>query len=115
MKAPDEIRLEETKKCEGYTNRQLRYNLIIYNFFKFLFSRTFMFIFYAVLISILYMFMTIPIENKLVSGLITHFILFIFVDPMISKYVGVDYTRKEIDILIEVNKEILEQRKNDSV
>ena len=113
MKTPDEIRLEETKKCEGYTTRQLRLNLIIYNFFKFLFSRTFMFIFYAVLIVIMSMFMIVPIEIIIFSGLISHFILFMVFDPLISKFVGADHTRKEIDILIEVNKQILKQRLNE--
>ena len=113
MKTPDEIRLEETKKCEGYTDRQLRFNLIIYNFFKFLFSRTFMFIFYATLIVIMSMFMMVPIEIRIFFGLISHFILFMIFDPLISKFVGVDYTKKEINILIQVNKEILKQRLNE--
>lgn len=110
MKDLEEIRLQEIEKCKSYTDKQIQYNILIYKFFRFMFSRTFMFLFYAVVIMILYMFLRVPIEIKIFSGIITHFIIFMLIDPIISNYVGANNTRKEINMLIKVNKQILQER-----
>lgn len=110
MKSPEQIRQQEIEKCKTYTDSQIKMNLKIYNLFKTLFSRPSIFVYYAILVFIISSLMTFPITIKIISGLITHFILFIVIDPVISKWSGVEDTKNEIDILISVNKEILKER-----
>lgn len=110
MKTNEQIRLDEIERCKSYSNRQIRANILIYNFFQFLFSRKFMFLFYAVPIVVISCYLTFPIEIKILSGIISHFILFMLIDPFVGSFLQIDYTVKEISILIDVNKQILKQR-----
>lgn len=110
MKTNEQIRLDEIERCKSYSNRQIRANILIYNFFQFLFSRKFMFLFYAAPIVVISCYLTFPIEIKILSGIISHFILFMLIDPFVGSFLQIDYTVKEISILIDVNKQILKQR-----
>lgn len=110
MKTEQQIRDEEKKSCEGYKTWQIRANLIIYKLFQFLFSRTFNFIFYAILIFGLMSLFPVSLEIKIFSGIITHFIMFILIEPIINKRLDIEHTVNEIRIVIEVNKEILKER-----
>jgi hypothetical protein len=69
-----------------------------------------MFLFYAALIVVISCYLTFPIEIKILSGIISHFILFMLIDPFVGSFLQIDYTVKEISILIDVNKQILKQR-----
>jgi hypothetical protein len=110
MKSPEEIRSREIEKCNNYTLREIKANIIFYKTFKFLFSRYFSFILYIFLITFVLTFFHIDLVLKIFTGVVTHFIIFIVIDPVINEITHFSDVQIELDILIEVNTEILKRR-----
>jgi len=113
MKSLEEIRKEESQKCETYTLSQIKMNIIFYNFVRLFFTKTSFFLFYIVIIYFLLSFYNIDLFSKLVIGGITHLILFLVVHPITSLICGTSNTVEEIDELIKVNKEFIKIKKGD--
>jgi hypothetical protein len=113
MKSLEEIRKEESQKCETYTLSQIKMNIIFYNFVRLFFTKIFFFLFYLGFIYLLLSFLNIDLTSKLIIGGITHFVCFVIAHPIISKFTETKDTVQEIDELIKVNKEFIKTKKGD--
>lgn len=113
MKTIEEIRKEESQKCENYTLKQLKMNIVFYNFVRIFFTKAFFFVAYIGILALILSFTNIDLSSKLLIGGITHFLLFVVFDPIIAKFSDTENTVEEIDELIKVNKEFIKTRKGD--
>lgn len=108
----DDIRNKELEKCNGYTLRQIKLNITLYKLVKFLFSKTFSFIWYAAIITLVSSLINTTLLSKLVIITISHFIMFVLINPILDKVLKTNDTLEELDILISVNKEAVKERKD---
>ena len=108
----DDIRNGELEKCKGYTLRQIKLDITLYKLVKFLFSKTFIFIWYAAIITLVSSLINTTLLSKLVIITISHFIMFVLINPILDKVLKTNETLEELDILISVNREVLKERKD---
>lgn len=112
MKTRNEIREKELEMSKNYTIREVKMSIKFYKTFRFLFSDAFSFLFsLAIFATVAY---TYDFNIAVCVGLlIVHPIFFFFVDKNLQKVFDTDKYRKEFDTLIEVNYEILENKKRE--
>ena len=110
MKTRNEIREKELELSKNYTSREVQMSINFYKFFKFLFSDTFSFLLsLAVFTTIAYIY---DFNMSVCIGLlIIHPIYYFVVDKNLKKVFSTEKTKKEIETLIELNYEILEDKK----
>jgi hypothetical protein len=112
MKTRNEIREKELEMSKNYTAREVKMSIKFYKAFRFLFSDVFSFLFsLAIFVTIAY---TYDFKMSVCFGLlIVHPIYFFFIDKNLEKLFNTSEYKKELDTLIEVNYEILENKKRE--
>jgi hypothetical protein len=113
MKTRNEIREKELEMSKNYTIREVKMSIKFYKAFRFLFSDAFSFLFsLGIFTAIAYSY---DFNMSVCIGLlIVHPIYFFFVDKNLQKVFNTDKYNKEFDTLIEVNYEILENKKREA-
>jgi hypothetical protein len=110
MKTLYEIAQQEIETTKNYTIREHKMNIVFYSVFKFLFSNLFSFLFIFIPLTIVASFYNFNLDVCL-GMLVVHPIIWFLVDRPLNKVFGWDERYKEISHLIEVNKEIIENKK----
>jgi hypothetical protein len=112
MKSLYQIKQEEVETTKNYSIREHKMNIAFYSVFKFLFSDTFSFLFIFLPLSVVAWFYDFNL-NVCLGMVLVHPIIYFFVDRPLHKYFGLDEKYKEISCLIDVNKEIIEDKKKE--
>lgn len=110
MESYNEMKRKEVESTKNFTIREFRLNIMIYSVFRFLFSDLFTFLFIFIplgFVAYYYDFRT-PV---VIAMLILHPFLFYGLNNPLNKLTGMDEHIKELDLLIEINKEILKEKK----
>ncbi len=112
MKTVYEIKQQEIEVTKNYTIREHKMNIVFYSVFKFLFSNLFSFIYIFIPLTIVAWFYNFDLMVCL-AMLFVHPIVWFLVDRPLNQFLGLDDRYKEISTLIEVNKEIIEDKKKE--
>ncbi len=112
MKTTYEIKQQEIETTKNYTIREHKMNINFYSVFKFLFSDTFAFLYIFGVLAVVASFFNFNI-NVCVGLLFVHPFIYFLVDRPLNKFFGLDKRYKEISVLIETNKEIIEDKKKE--
>jgi hypothetical protein len=110
MKSYNEMKENEVESTKTLSINKIKINIFIYKTYKFLFSDFFTFMFLLIplgFIAYFYDFKT-PV---IIAMLILQPILFLSLNKPLNKLTGLDETDKELELLIKINKEILEEKK----
>jgi hypothetical protein len=109
MESRQQIRQKEIDTTKNYSISEIKDNIIFYSFFRFLFSDLFTFIF--IFIPLFFIARNYDFNMKVVLALILVQPVIFYINKPINKAFGIDKYNEELKILIEVNKEILKQKK----
>ena len=112
MKTTYEIKQQEIETTKNYTEREHKMNIVFYSVFKFLFSKAFSFLYIFIPLAFVASIYNFNLDVCL-GLLIVHPFVWFFVDRPLNKFFGLDERYTEICTLIEVNKEILEDKKKE--
>jgi hypothetical protein len=113
MRNRNEIREKEMEMSKNYTIREIKMSINFYKFFKFLFSDTFSFLLSLSIFSIIAYLYDFNL-SVCIGLLIVHPIYFFYIDKNLQKVFKTDKYTEEIKTLIEVNYEILENKKREA-
>jgi hypothetical protein len=113
MKTLYEIAQKEIETTKNYTIREHKMNIVFYSVFKFLFSNLFSFLFIFIPLTVVASLYDFNL-NVCLGMLLVHPIIWFLVDRPLNKVFGCDEKYKEISHLIEVNKEIIEDKKKEA-
>ncbi len=109
MESRHQIRQKEIDTTKNYSIREIKANIIFYSFFRFLFSDLFTFVF--IFIPLFFIARYYDFNMKVVLALILVHPVIFYLNKPINKFLSIDKYDEELKILIEVNKEIIKQRK----
>lgn len=113
MKTKSDIREKEIEMSKNYTVREVRMSIKFYKFMRFLFSSTFSFLLSISIFSIIAYFYNFNL-SVCFGLLIVHPIYFFYIEKNLQKVFKFDRYTDEIETLIEVNYEILENKKRET-
>jgi hypothetical protein len=109
MDSNQQIRQKEIETTKNYSIREIKANIILYSFFRFLFSDFFTFVF--IFIPLFFIARYYDFDFKVTLGLILVHPVIFYLNKPINKLLNIDNYDEELRVLIEVNKEILKQKK----
>ncbi len=110
MKTEFQIKQEELELAKNYTIREVKMNIALYKVYKFMLSDLFSFMF--LFIPLFFVAKNFDFNLKVCLALVfVHPVVYFFVDRPLTKMFGLDEKLREFTYLIEVNKEILEDKK----
>lgn len=110
MKSLYQIKQEEVETTKNYSIREHKMNIKFYSVFKFLFSDTFSFLFIFLPLLVVAWFYDFDL-NVCLGLLFVHPLVYFLLDRPLNKYFNLDEKYKEVSHLIEINKEIIEDKK----
>jgi len=110
MKTKYQIKQEELELAKNYTIRELKMNIALYKIYKFMLSDLFSFMFLFVPLFFVAKFYEFNL-NVCLALLFVHPVVYFLVDRPLNKMLGLDEKLKEFTYLIEVNREIIEDKK----
>jgi hypothetical protein len=109
MESRHQIRQKEIETTKNYSIRAIKANIAFYSFFRFLYSDIFTFVF--IFIPLFFIAKYYDFNFKVTLGLILVHPVIYYLNKPINKFLKIDEYDEELKILIEVNKEILKQKK----
>lgn len=110
MESRNQIRQKEIESSKNYSIREHKASIIFYSVFKFLFSDIFSFIYIFIPLAFVASFYDFDLDVCILL-LLTHPIIYKFIDRPLHRFFNIDKFYQELEILIEVNREILKQKK----
>jgi hypothetical protein len=110
MESRNQIRQKEIESSKNYSITEHKASIIFYSVFKFLFSDLFAFIYIFFPLAFVASFYDFDF-GICFWLLLTHPIIYYFIDRPAHKFFKLDKFYQELEILIEVNQEILKQKK----
>lgn len=112
MKNYTEIKQQELELSKKYTIREVKMNIKLYKVYKFILSDLFSFMF--LFIPLFFIAKSIDFNlDVCLALLVIHPLVYFFVDRPLNKFFGLDEKLKEFTYLIELNREILEDKKKE--
>ena len=110
MKTEYQIKQEELELAKNYTIREVKMNIALYKIYKFMLSDFFSFMF--LFIPLFFVAQHFEFNLDVCLALVfVHPVVYFLVDRPLNRMLGLDQKLKEFTYLIEVNKEILEDKK----
>lgn len=112
MKTLSQIKQQEVELAKKYTVREVKMNIGLYKIYKFILSDLFSFMF--LFIPLFFVAKAFDFNlNVCLALLIVHPLVYFLVDRPLNKFLGLNDKLKEFTYLIEVNREILEDKKKE--
>lgn len=110
MKTINDIRSKELEMSKNYSIKEIKMSIVFYKIFRFLFSKKFSFILSLAVFTFVASLFNFSIISCIVL-LIGHPIYFFYVDDILNKLSKSDSHFNELSVLIDVNYEILEEKR----
>jgi len=110
MESRHQIRQKEIETSKDYSIKEHKASIIFYSVFRFLFSDIFAFIYIFIPLAFVASFYDFDLGICFWLCL-THPVIYYFIDRPLHKFFKIDKFSEELEILIEVNKEIIKQKK----